>query len=83
MGLTDGSGAEHADLALPHEITGSVARHYCLCRAGCWVLAAGCWVLGAGRWMLDAGCGREEMRRYLRSRRLTDLGGGRRDEVGE
>lgn len=55
MGLTDSSGAEHADLALPHEITGSVARHY-YCSWPCWVLAARCWVLGAGRWVLDAGC---------------------------
>ncbi len=35
--LTDGSRPEHADFALPHEITGSVARHYLL---GCWLLAA-------------------------------------------
>ena len=38
--LTDGSRAEHADFALPHEITGSVARHYLLA-AGFWF--AGCW----------------------------------------
>ena len=37
--LTDGSGAEDADFALPHEITGSVARHYL--SAGCWLLAGG------------------------------------------
>ena len=37
--LTDGSRAEDADFALPHEITGSVARHYV--SAGCWLVAGG------------------------------------------
>ena len=42
-GLTDSSGAEHADFAFLHEITGSVARHGCSCRwlAAGWLLAAG------------------------------------------
>lgn len=39
--LTDGSRAEHADFALPHEITGSVARHYLSAGAGCWLVAGG------------------------------------------
>jgi hypothetical protein len=39
-------------------------------------------LLAAGCWLLAAGCGRGEVRRYLRGGRVSDQGGGDEDEVG-